>query len=73
SDEAQIARWVDEVLAEFPKEVETYLNGKEGVANFLFGQVMRKARGKANPQVVRQVLLARLAQRKRLDEAPKLG
>ena len=61
SDEAQIAQWVEEVLAEFPKEVETYLNGKEGVANFLFGQVMRKARGKANPQVVRQILMKRLA------------
>ncbi len=60
SDEAQIAQWVQEVLNEFPKEVETYRNGKEGVANFLFGQVMRKARGKANPQVVRQILMAHL-------------
>ncbi len=61
SDAEQIAAWVEEVLQAFPKEVQTYLKGKEGVANFLFGQVMRKARGRANPQVVREALMARLA------------
>jgi Asp-tRNA(Asn)/Glu-tRNA(Gln) amidotransferase B subunit len=34
----------------------SYRAGKVTVANFLFGQVMRKANGKANPQVVRDVL-----------------
>ncbi len=63
SDDALIASWVDEVLDAHPKEVATYLNGKEGVANFLFGQVMRKARGQANPQVVRKILMERLKAR----------
>ncbi len=63
SDDALIASWVEEVLEAHPKEVETYLNGKEGVANFLFGQVMRKARGRANPQIVRQILMERLKNR----------
>ncbi len=66
SDDALIAAWVDEVLAAHPDEVATYLNGKEGVANFLFGQVMRKARGQANPQVVRQVLMRNLQERRNL-------
>ncbi len=69
SDEAAIQGWVEEVLAAHPGELETYLKGKEGVANFLFGQVMRLARGQANPQVVRQVLMKNLQERRRsLDE-----
>ncbi len=66
SDEAAIQTWVEQVLAEHPAELQTYLNGKEGVANFLFGQVMRLARGQANPQVVRQVLMRNLQERRNL-------
>ena len=65
SDEAAIQGWVEEVLAAHPKELETYLKGKEGVANFLFGQVMRLARGQANPKVVRQVLMRNLQERRK--------
>jgi aspartyl-tRNA(Asn)/glutamyl-tRNA(Gln) amidotransferase subunit B len=56
SDGGLIARLVAETLTEFPAEVESYRAGKVTVANFLFGQVMRKAGGKANPQVVRAAL-----------------
>ena len=66
SDAAAIQAWVEQVLAEHPAELQTYLNGKEGVVNFLFGQVMRLARGQANPQVVRQVLMRNLQERRNL-------
>ena len=56
SDESLISKLVKETLAENPKEVQSYKAGKVGVANFLFGQVMKKAAGKANPQVVRAEL-----------------
>jgi aspartyl-tRNA(Asn)/glutamyl-tRNA(Gln) amidotransferase subunit B len=56
SDSDFIARIVREALAENPKELESYRAGKVTVANFLFGQVMKKAQGKANPQVVRAEL-----------------
>ena len=56
SDTDFIARIVAEALTENAKEVESYRAGKLTVANFLFGQVMRKAQGKANPQVVRAEL-----------------
>jgi len=56
SDESLISNLVKETLAENPKEVQSYKAGKVGVANFLFGQVMKKASGKANPQVVRAEL-----------------
>jgi len=62
SDTDFIARIVSEALVENAKEVESYRAGKLTVANFLFGQVMRKAQGKANPQVVRAELEKQLNQ-----------
>ncbi|HUH96202.1 MAG TPA: Asp-tRNA(Asn)/Glu-tRNA(Gln) amidotransferase subunit GatB [Anaerolineales bacterium] len=56
SDESLISNVVKGILAENPKEVQSYKAGKAGVVNFLFGQVMKKAAGKANPQVVRAEL-----------------
>ncbi|NPA31201.1 MAG: Asp-tRNA(Asn)/Glu-tRNA(Gln) amidotransferase subunit GatB [Chloroflexi bacterium] len=64
SDAGQIQAWVDEVLAAHPAEVQKYLAGKESVLNWLFGQVMRRARGRANPQVVRQALKDALERRR---------
>ena len=56
SDTAQIADLVRKVLAENPNQVASYQTGKESVSTWLFGQVMRAARGQANPQVVRAEL-----------------
>ena len=63
SDESFIADLVRQALAENPKEVASYKAGKAGVANYLFGQVMKKAAGRANPQVVRAELERQLANR----------
>jgi aspartyl-tRNA(Asn)/glutamyl-tRNA(Gln) amidotransferase subunit B len=60
SDSDQIARMVQNVLEENPQQVTEYLGGKEGLINWLFGQVMRSAKGKANPQVVREELSKQL-------------
>jgi aspartyl-tRNA(Asn)/glutamyl-tRNA(Gln) amidotransferase subunit B len=54
---------VETVLAENPGEVAAYLEGKDGLINWFFGQVMRAARGKANPDVVRQALREQLGKR----------
>jgi aspartyl-tRNA(Asn)/glutamyl-tRNA(Gln) amidotransferase subunit B len=61
SDLSQISALVAETLHENPKEVASYKAGKTTVANFLFGQVMKKAAGKANPQVVRTELERQLS------------
>jgi aspartyl-tRNA(Asn)/glutamyl-tRNA(Gln) amidotransferase subunit B len=53
SDEGLIADLVRQTLDENPDEVASFKAGKETVLNWLFGQVMRKAQGKANPSVVR--------------------
>jgi aspartyl-tRNA(Asn)/glutamyl-tRNA(Gln) amidotransferase subunit B len=56
SDAGFIAEIVRQTLEENPDEVTSYRSGKETVLNWLFGQVMKKAAGKANPQVVRAEL-----------------
>ena len=60
SDLDLIASLVSKAIAENPGELESYKNGKETVANWFFGQVMRMAGGKANPQVVREELARQL-------------
>jgi aspartyl-tRNA(Asn)/glutamyl-tRNA(Gln) amidotransferase subunit B len=60
SDEGFIASLVRQVLDENPETVASFKAGKETVVNWLFGQVMREAGGKANPQVVRAELQRQL-------------
>jgi aspartyl-tRNA(Asn)/glutamyl-tRNA(Gln) amidotransferase subunit B len=60
SDESALEPAIDAVLAANPKEVETYLGGKEGVLGFLVGQVMRETQGKADPKVVNRLLREKL-------------
>ena len=54
SDSAAIDPVIEEVLAANPSEVEAYRNGKEGLAGFFVGQVMKATGGKANPKVVNE-------------------
>ncbi len=56
SDEEPIRAACREMLAENPKEVGTYRGGKVTLMGWFVGQVMRKMRGKADPNVVRSVL-----------------
>jgi aspartyl-tRNA(Asn)/glutamyl-tRNA(Gln) amidotransferase subunit B len=56
SDAAYIGDLVARTLEENAEQVATYLQGKESIARWLFGQVMRAARGRANPQIVQQEL-----------------
>ncbi len=62
SDAAFIADIVRQVLEENPNEVASFKAGKQTVVNWLFGQVMRKAGGKANPGVVRAELERQLGE-----------
>jgi aspartyl-tRNA(Asn)/glutamyl-tRNA(Gln) amidotransferase subunit B len=60
SDEGALARVVDEVLAANPEQVARYQAGKETLLQWFVGQVMRATRGKANPQVVMELLREKL-------------
>jgi len=63
SDSDQIAEMIQSVLDENPEQLAAFLAGKESLLNWFFGQVMRAAKGKANPQVVREQLNQQLLER----------
>jgi aspartyl-tRNA(Asn)/glutamyl-tRNA(Gln) amidotransferase subunit B len=65
SDSDAIAGLVRGVLADHPAEVQAYLGGKETLSKWLFGQVMRAARGQANPQVLQGELERQLGERRK--------
>ncbi|GAA0225095.1 Asp-tRNA(Asn)/Glu-tRNA(Gln) amidotransferase subunit GatB [Castellaniella daejeonensis] len=60
SDTGAIEAMIDEVLAANPAIVEEYRAGKQKAFNSLVGQVMKAAKGKANPQQVNTVLKQKL-------------
>jgi len=60
TDTGAIEAMVDAVLAANQKSVEEYRAGKDKAFNALVGQVMKAAKGKANPQQVNDLLKARL-------------
>ena len=50
------------MLAANPKAIAEYKGGKTASINFLKGQVMKLSKGKANPNVVGEVLTRKLAE-----------
>ena len=60
SDGGAIEAMVDDVLAANPKSVAEFRSGKDKAFNALVGQVMKAARGKANPAQVNEVLRRKL-------------
>ena len=56
SDDAAIRAVVEQVLAESPNEVASYKSGKVTLMGWFVGQVMKKMRGKADPQLAQQIL-----------------
>lgn len=61
TDSGAIEALVDEVLAANAANVAEYRAGKEKAFNALVGQVMKAAKGKANPQQVNDLLRKKLA------------
>jgi len=60
SEEGEIERIVEEVIAESPGEVEKYRAGKTQLLGFFIGQVMKKSRGKANPKKAGELIRKKL-------------
>ena len=61
TDEDALTKTVDEVLQNHPNEVEAYKGGKDKLFGFFVGQVMKATQGKANPQLVNQILKKKLS------------
>ena len=60
SDVGEIARVVEEAMAQNPDAVEKYRGGKTGVIGFLVGKAIQASGGRANPQMVQQEMKRRL-------------
>lgn len=60
SDSGAIGTMIDEVLAANPAIVDEFRAGKQKAFNSLVGQVMKAAKGKANPQQVNDLLKEKL-------------
>jgi aspartyl-tRNA(Asn)/glutamyl-tRNA(Gln) amidotransferase subunit B len=57
SDIGYLEQVITQILEDNPKEVASYLAGKETVFQWLMGQVTRTTKGKTDPQVARRLLL----------------
>ena len=60
SDTGAIEAAIDEILANNADKVEQYKGGKDKLFGFFVGQTMKAMQGKANPQVVNQLLKSKL-------------
>jgi aspartyl-tRNA(Asn)/glutamyl-tRNA(Gln) amidotransferase subunit B len=61
SDTGAIDAVVDKVLADNADKVAQYKSGKEALFGFFVGQTMKAMQGKANPQVVNELLKTKLS------------
>jgi aspartyl-tRNA(Asn)/glutamyl-tRNA(Gln) amidotransferase subunit B len=59
SDDDALRRWLEEVIAENPKEASRYAAGEMKLQGVLIGGVMKKSRGSADPKRLAQLLAQR--------------
>jgi aspartyl-tRNA(Asn)/glutamyl-tRNA(Gln) amidotransferase subunit B len=60
TDHTLIEEAIGSVLEANPDLLEAYRKGKEKLFGFFVGQVMKETRGKANPQLVNELLKKKL-------------
>ena len=59
-DEAEIEKAIEITMQANPKQVEDYRKGKEKLFGFFVGEVMKQTKGKANPNLVNELLKKKL-------------
>lgn len=57
SDPGELRKIVLDVFKEFPEQLAEFRGGNEKLQGFFVGQIMKKTRGSANPQLVNKLLL----------------
>jgi glutaminyl-tRNA synthetase len=60
TDAGSLEPLVLRLIAENPDKVAAYKNGKTGLLSFFVGQVMRETGGKANPQLLQELVRSKL-------------
>ena len=60
SDPKELERLIEKVITDNPEKVKEYKSGKEKLFGFFIGQIMKSSGGKANPQLVNDILKKKL-------------
>ena len=60
SDPKELEKIIDKIISENPENVEAYKSGKNKLFGFFVGQIMKNSGGKANPQLVNEILKKKL-------------
>lgn len=60
SDDSEIEKIVEQVLEENKQSIEDYKAGKSNALKYLVGQGMKLSKGKANPQMITDMILEKL-------------
>ena len=60
SDTGELEAQIDQVMAANPDKVEAYRGGKEKLIGFFVGNIMKAMQGKANPQLLNEMLKKKL-------------
>jgi len=61
TDEGELAKTITAIIEANPKQTAEYRSGKDKLFGFFVGQVMKATQGKANPQLVNDLLKKMLA------------
>jgi aspartyl-tRNA(Asn)/glutamyl-tRNA(Gln) amidotransferase subunit B len=61
TDEGELAKTITAIILANPNQLKDYRGGKEKLFGFFVGQVMKATQGKANPQLVNDMLKKMLA------------
>ena len=60
SDPKELEKLIDKVINDSPDKVKEYKSGKDKLFGFFVGQAMKVSGGKANPQLVNEILKKKL-------------
>ncbi len=60
SDTGELTRIIDEIMDQNPGQVDAYREGKTTLIGWFVGQTMKRSGGKANPQIVNDLLREKL-------------
>lgn len=61
SDEGEIRAVVEKIVLANPQSIIDYRNGKDKALGFLVGQAMKETKGKANPKMLNEMFLEKIA------------
>ncbi|KGF94743.1 Aspartyl-tRNA(Asn) amidotransferase subunit B Glutamyl-tRNA(Gln) amidotransferase subunit B [Prochlorococcus marinus str. MIT 9201] len=60
SDSSSILPIINELITEYPNEVQAFKNGKTKLLGFFVGQLMKRTKGKADPKLANKLLVEKL-------------